>query len=378
MRDISILPGFFPYQNNFIIFLLMGVKEVMGFSDDAISEVIAEILIIFLVLTLGAIVGAMLFGVMPSIPKTAYLATEGSYKTMPTYSAIAIHHRAGDTLSFSPTPLSSYPSEIYVDTKAGSFLAVPDRSAALFQPGDTIYVYNTATGYHITKDLTGVTAVPLPSGTTSIKIIDSNANLLIVTWPPTNNEISPTSTVTVTPTATATATATINVTATTTATTTPTNTTTPPPTATATTTATSTDTTTPAPTATATPTNTPTPTATTTTTVTATVTATPTTTKTLTPTGTESSDTRTITVIWSPKASGYCSESPPVRLTNSQEIRVPRGSSKTLYFVPNSDKVVLTIKLDGTTVYSGSSVGSTISYTVSNIVEDRTLTATFS
>ena len=336
----------------------MGVKEVMESSDDAISEVVAEILIVFFVLTLGAIVGVMLFGVMPSIQKTAYLATEGTYKTMPTYSAIAIHHRAGDSLSFSPTPLSSYPAEVQVDTPAGSFLAVPDRSAALFQPGDTIYVYNTGTGYHFTKDLTGVAAVPLPSGTTSIKIIDSTANLLIVTWPPTKNEVSPTSTATITPTptttATVTATATINVTATPTAAATPTNTTTP------------------APTATATPTNTPTPTATTTTTVTATVTATPT------PTVTESSLTRTITVIWSPKASGYISESPPVRLTNSQEIRVPKGSSKTLYIVPNSDKAVLTIKLDGTTVYSGSSVGSTIAYTVSNIVEDRTLTATFS
>jgi hypothetical protein len=320
----------------------MGVKAIMGSSDDAVSEVVAEILIIFLVLSMGAVVGAMLFGVMPAIPKTAYLATEGSYKTMPTYSAIAIHHRAGDALSFSPTSLSSYPAEIRVDTLTGSFLAVPDRSAALFQPGDTIYVYNTGTGYHITKDLTGVTAVPLPSEFTSVKIIDSTANLLIVTWPPTKDAVSPTSTATVTPTptatATATATATINVTATPTATPTLTNTATPAPTAT----------------------------------------ATPTTTKTPKPTETDSSLTRTITVIWSPKASGYCSESLPVRLTNSQEIRVLKGSSKTLYFVPNSDKAVLTIKLDGTTVYSGSSVGSTISYTVSNIVEDRTLTATFS
>jgi hypothetical protein len=374
----------------------MGVKETMGSSDDAISEVVAEILIVFFVLTLGAIVGVMLFGVMPSIPKTAYLATEGSYKTMPTYSAIAIQHRAGDTLSFSPTPLSSYPSEIYVDTRAGSFLAVPDRSAALFQPGDTIYVYNTATGYHITKDLTGVTAVPLPSGDNSVKIIDSAANLLIVTWPPTKTAVSPTSTATVTPTPTATATATINVTATPTATAIPTNITTPTSTATATATinvtatptATTTPTNTATPTATATPTPTntatpaptatATPTATTTITVTATVTATPTTTATATSIATESSETKTITVSWSPKASGYGSQSPPVRLTNSQEIRVPMGSSKTLYFVPNSDKAVLTIKLDGTTVYSGSSVGSTISYTISNIVEDRTLTATFS
>jgi hypothetical protein len=83
-------------------------------------------------------------------------------------------------------------------------------------------------------------------------------------------------------------------------------------------------------------------------------------------------------VIWTPGTSGYASISPPAALTNSQEIRIPRGSSKTIYFVPNAGKAVLTISLDGTTVYSGTSVGTTISYTVTNVVEDRTLTAKFS
>jgi len=98
---------------------------------------------------------------------------------------------------------------------------------------------------------------------------------------------------------------------------------------------------------------------------------------TATPTATAVTATRTITVIWSPGGYGYGSLSPPTPLANSQEVRIPRGSSKTIYFVPNANRAVRTIKLDGATVYTGSAIGSTISYTVSNVVEDRTLTATF-
>jgi hypothetical protein len=97
----------------------------------------------------------------------------------------------------------------------------------------------------------------------------------------------------------------------------------------------------------------------------------------VTQTTTTSSSTRTVTVRWSPSSYGYGSLSPPIKLTNSQEVRVPRGGSQTFYFVPNANKAVLKIRLDGTTVYSGSSAGTTISYTVSNVVEDRELTATF-
>lgn len=114
---------------------------------------------------------------------------------------------------------------------------------------------------------------------------------------------------------------------------------------------------------------------TTTTTSTVTITTTPTPTATVTPTPTVS--TNKIMIIWSPATYGYASLSPPEPLTNSRAITVPTGSSKTIYFIPNAGKAVLTIKLDGTTVYSGSSTGSTIEYTILNVVEDRILRATF-
>lgn len=342
----------------------------MRSRDDAVSEVAAEILIIFLVLSLGAIIAAMLFGIMPYIPKTAYLATEGSYKIMPDYSAIAIHHRAGDSLNFSDTLMASFPAEIKVDTPSGSFPAVPDASAALFQAGDTIYVYNTGTGFRITKDLSGVSAVPLPVGETRVRIIDSTANLLIITWPPVNNDTSPTGSATATPTPTATATPTLTANVTPTATTTTTVT----PTATVTVNETATPTPTATITVTATPTNTTTPTPT------ATATATPSPTATATPTPTATSSTVAVTVSWSPGGAGVgCgSISPPTCLTSGQAVAVTSGSSQTFYFIPGAaNKAVKTIALDGTTVYTGSSKGVTIPYTISNIVSPHTLAATF-
>jgi hypothetical protein len=115
-----------------------------------------------------------------------------------------------------------------------------------------------------------------------------------------------------------------------------------------------------------------------TTTSTSTINATPTSTTTTTaPTATATISTNKIMIIWSPATHGYASLSPPEPLVNSKQINIPTGSSQTIYFVPDERRAVLTIKLDGTTVYSGSSTGSTIQYTISDVAEDHILRATF-
>lgn len=360
----------------------------MGSPDQAVSEVGAEVLILALALILGTIISIMVFGVIPHIQKSAYLATDVTLKQMPSYAAVALHSRAGDTLDLTPKSDAQYAAMLYIDTPAGNFPVTPDPSVTLFRPGDTVYIYSTGTGYRATTDLTGVNGAPFSSSDMTLRIVDSSASVLIQNLVPVGN--SPVTVTTTSPTATpalitpATTFSTSSPTPTATATAPPVNTTapTPSPTATAMPTNTTTVTATATPTATLTPTPTATATATAVptnvTTATPTATATPTRTTTAAAAATESSLTRTITVIWTPGTSGYASISPPAALTNSQEIRIPRGSSKTIYFVPNAGKAVLTISLDGTTVYSGTSVGTTISYTVTNVVEDRTLTAKFS
>lgn len=78
-----------------------------------------------------------------------------------------------------------------------------------------------------------------------------------------------------------------------------------------------------------------------------------------------------------PNGLGDASLSPPSTLTNPQTVGVTAGSSLTVSFVPKSNKSVKTITLDGGTVYSGSTTGATISYTVTNILGPHTLAATF-
>ncbi|ADN35659.1 hypothetical protein Mpet_0891 [Methanolacinia petrolearia DSM 11571] len=114
-----------------------------------------------------------------------------------------------------------------------------------------------------------------------------------------------------------------------------------------------------------------------TTTTTPTINATPTSTTTPTATATATISTNKIKILWSPATYGYASLSPPEPLVNSKQINIPTGSSQTVYFVPDDGRAVLTIKLDGAIVYSGSSTGSTIQYTVSDVAEDHILRATF-
>jgi hypothetical protein len=287
----------------------------MRSRDDAFSEVAAELLIIFLVLTLGAVVAAMLFGVMPSIPKNAYLVTECSYPVMPGYTAIAVHHRAGDSLNFSDTNLASFPAEIRVDTLAGSSRVIPDPSATLFRAGDTIYLYNTGTGFRMTKNLAGISAVPLPVEDTRVRLIDTTANIMVGECSRLQFQV------TGTPTVTPTATSTISPTVTTSQT--------------------------PTPTATATATPTPDPTK------------------------------RTVNVSWSPQGLGDVTLLPSTSLLSGRSVTVTAGSSPSFTFTPHNKKYVEWIQLDGATVYTGTAVNTPVSYTIPSIAANHVLTASF-
>jgi hypothetical protein len=313
-------------------------EERMKEHEEGVSELLDETLILGLGIVLAAFVLMLVFGVLPTMQKTAYIIPLSGIKDVSGKTVITVFDRGGDPVYFNATPLASYKATIYVDTTAGSFAAAPVPGLNVLRPGDLVYLYFTGSGFVLTNTLNGASITTLPAGQVIVRMVDANSNVLI------SREVVVQGNVTVTRTSTATATATVTPTATAPANVTTivtTVTATPSPTATANITATATATATPAPAATAKP------------------------------------ETKTVTVKWSPSGLGYGSQSPPAQLTNGQEVKVPKGSSQTFYFVPNVNKAVLTIKLDGTTVYSGSAVGSTIPYTVTNIAEDRTLTATF-
>jgi hypothetical protein len=271
----------------------------MKSRDDGVSEVLDETLIIALGIVCAVITMMLIFGVLPTIQKTAYVVPQYGIKNVSGGSAIYLFSRGGDAVYFNATPPGGYKTTLYVDTSAGTFTAVPNAGLNVFKPGDLVYLYYTGSGFIITSNLTGTSVTALPPGQLIVRMVDASSGVLI------SQEIVVKGNTTPTTTATATATAI--------------------------------------------------------------------------PTATATTATRTVTVTWSPPGLGYGSVSPPTQLSNGQEVTVTRGSSKTFYFVPNpnSKKSVLSITLDGSTVYSGSSNETTISYTVTNIAEDRTLIAKF-
>ncbi|MDD3136752.1 MAG: type IV pilin N-terminal domain-containing protein [Methanoregula sp.] len=319
----------------------------MRSSEDAVSEVAAEILIISLVLVLAAFIFALVFGVMPQIPKTAYLATDISVKQMPNYSAVAISHKGGDELGFTDAAEAPYLATLFVDSATGTYPVTPLTGDQVFGPGDTVYIYYNGTGYNLVSNLDGVIASPAPFEDMRVRIVDATANLLIQGWGTVQSGAA-------TPvTATPTTILTVNVTATivpnATATIVPNVTATIVPNATAT--------------------------------VMPNVTSVPTTTAspviTRAPVTTTVAATSGISVSWSPNGLGYVSLSPPNEIANPGTVTVPVGSSQKFYFVPMWKKAVRTIIFDGATVYTGAAENTTVTYTINKVGSSHTLVATF-
>ncbi|MFA5267389.1 MAG: PKD domain-containing protein [Methanoregula sp.] len=214
----------------------------MSRTDTGISEVVSEILIIAMIVVLTVVIVMLVFGIIPFPEKTAYLVPQFSITNVSDKSVITLFDRGGDPVYFNGSPLAKYKAELYVDTQAGSFKAVPVSTLTVLKPGDTIFAYYTGSGFVLTNTLSGVTFLPLPAGKISVRFIDVTSGVLIKG----EDLVKGTSTLTVTATPTGTATTGTTTTATTTSTTT-TTTTTSTATATSTTTPTLT-TTTPLPT----------------------------------------------------------------------------------------------------------------------------------
>lgn len=225
--------------------------------------------------------------------------------------------RGGDPISFDPQKPAKYRAVAYVDTSAGSFLAQPEPDIAVYNPGDTLYLWYTGSGFMMAKTLPdAVSVVALPEGRVAVRLVDRTSGTLIVG-----------ATVIGGPAATGTPVVT-----------------------------------TPA------PTGTPTPTATATTMVTtATTTVTPTATATTPPA------TYTVTVSWTPPGIGTIT--PPG--TSGGNVLIAAGASQTFTLSPNKNKRVISFSLDGSQVGGPGAVSETLTYTLTNVQSNHSLTAVF-
>jgi hypothetical protein len=218
-------------------------------DDSGASEVVDATLIVALGLVLAGIVAAFVFGVFVPVEKSAYLIPQFGILNVSDHSVIYVFDRGGDLVYLNTTPSSGHRAILYVDTKSGSFRAVPVPSLTVLRPGDTVYAYYTGSGFVLTGSLTGAALVSLPAGPIAVRFVDATSGVVIA-----KEDLVKGLSATLTATPVTTTTTIPTTTTTTTTTTTVTTTATPTPTATATTTTTAT----PTPTATAIATATPT------------------------------------------------------------------------------------------------------------------------
>ncbi|HII98938.1 MAG TPA: hypothetical protein HA272_06750 [Methanoregula sp.] len=295
-------------------------------DDSGISEVFDQTLLLALVVITAGLVGVMAFGFVMPFEKTAYVVPRFAVADVEGKTVITAFSRGGDPLYFNTTPLANYKAAFYVDTSAGNFRVVPVAGLEVFRPGDMVYLFYTGTGFYaVDHPPAGGSVVTLPPGRVTVRLVDVSSGVLIAQETVVEGPV---------------------VTGVTTAT--------------------------PAPTGTPTATVTPTPTATATTVTTTTATATPTATATTPPAY------FTISVSWSPKGSGgnpTGSITPPG--VNDATVTVANGGSQTFTITPAAGYRVRSISLDGSQVGGPGSVGQTLTYTLTNVQANHSLTVMF-
>ncbi len=149
--------------------------------DSAVNEVIASILIVALVIALAVIIGGIVFGLIVIQPKSAYIPPEVKVvsNTAGQPQAISLYSRGGDTAYLDKGDNVQYALGVYVDRSEGSFRAKVEDGAGIFNPGQTLYLYYSSSGYRITDNLTATSLLPLPAGSMTLRIVDENARLLV-------------------------------------------------------------------------------------------------------------------------------------------------------------------------------------------------------
>jgi PKD repeat protein len=154
-------------------------------DERAMSETVAIILILCLVIVMAAIVLAFATGIFSNLAKPAFVAPSMGTVTQSGKVAISLFNRGGDTLYLDVPRLQYNTMSVYLDTPNGTYLAHPAPDVGEFSPGTTLYIYKTANGYLITRNLNALAspdAQSLPQGTITVRLVDDHAQTLISSW----------------------------------------------------------------------------------------------------------------------------------------------------------------------------------------------------
>ncbi|HII98394.1 MAG TPA: hypothetical protein HA272_03830 [Methanoregula sp.] len=153
-------------------------------NDRAISESVSIILIISLVVILFIVLAALFLGEFHLEQKTAYIMTNLSSEKISGKNVLTVFHRAGDAAELNQTGRAHYTLAVYVDTLSGSNRTQP-VGPIVFQPGTTLYIYNSSMGYRATTNpaaLSAPTALSVDACPVRVRLVDetSSTHLLIM------------------------------------------------------------------------------------------------------------------------------------------------------------------------------------------------------
>jgi hypothetical protein len=162
----------------------------MAHHERALSENIAILLIAFLVILVTLIIIASLTGVLTKfLQKPAFMAvTASQFETSDGAHIISLYHQQGDDVNLNGTSQKEGVSTIslsVVDTGGGPHMAysAPSIIGDDWDPGTTIYLYQSGGRYVYSDVAPGVGVASLPPGTYTVIITDDRAKVMLHSLP---------------------------------------------------------------------------------------------------------------------------------------------------------------------------------------------------
>jgi FlaG/FlaF family flagellin (archaellin) len=159
----------------------------MAQDEGALSEIIAQILIVFLVVIVTLLIIASLTGVLTKmLQRPAFVVVvAGQYNTSTGDHIISVSHKQGDPVNMNGTSQSSGGSIVSLSLTDKDGVLFPLQNAAPLQDtawraGDIFYIYKSGLSSYAYSDIVPVAAGSgLDKGTYNVTITDDKVHVLI-------------------------------------------------------------------------------------------------------------------------------------------------------------------------------------------------------
>ena len=153
--------------------------------EQGLSDVIALLLIAFLIVLVALFIVAALTGVLSGfLQKSALVAVTASEYTGTPNHIISIYHKQGDPVNLDGTSQTRgvSPVSMILVTPGGSSVQVHPIgtiNTQAWSPGDFLYIYPDAGGYGFSDEVPAAPPAFPATGKYTIKITDTKASLLL-------------------------------------------------------------------------------------------------------------------------------------------------------------------------------------------------------